>query len=545
MTLVAYMARVSNPANQDNKETAPKLIRYLMQNQHWSPFEMVNACVEIECTRDIARQILRHRSFTFQEFCVAGDTLVTLELPNAVAKGKRAAYKRSIDHLYSLQQKGKLPTFVRVYDETSETFVVTKIKEVFKTGVKPVFKVTLANGKTITATKEHKFLTSDGFQTMEDSLGLKLVGNTATMSKDCFYACNGVEVYKDYNWMQNTKHCSISNKMGLSYIADKANVSTHTIRKWLKHHGLSFTKKEVAQYTSAWNKGLRGYKNGPHSAETIEKMRNAARKGSASNLWRGGVSRSERLKIADWANSLRSEFLHKANHKCNRCDSSENLQLHHIQTVAERPDLACDKENIEVLCKKCHAEHHRLSGDTKTWRQKSKGNTLTVEWSKVVSVEYAGEQMTYDMEVDHESHNYVGNGIVTHNSQRYAQVDSFAVCEPRMQDVKNRQNSIPVQDRELQRFWEEQQTDVLIAAKKAYAAALNSGIAKEVARKVLPEGLTMSRMYMNGSLRSWLHYIQIRTDEATQKEHREVAQAICSVIAPVFPSTFAALDNMT
>ena len=65
---VAYMARVSNPANQDNKETAPKLLRYLMRNKHWSPFEMVNVCMEIECTRDIARQIIRHRSFSFQEF---------------------------------------------------------------------------------------------------------------------------------------------------------------------------------------------------------------------------------------------------------------------------------------------------------------------------------------------------------------------------------------------------------------------------------------------------------------------------------------------
>jgi thymidylate synthase (FAD) len=66
--LIAYMARVSNPANQDNKETAPKLVKYLMDHQHWSPFEMVNACVEIDTTRDISRQILRHRSFSFQEF---------------------------------------------------------------------------------------------------------------------------------------------------------------------------------------------------------------------------------------------------------------------------------------------------------------------------------------------------------------------------------------------------------------------------------------------------------------------------------------------
>ena len=66
--LVAYMARVSNPENQNNPETAPKLLKYLMKNKHWSPFEMVNVCMEIKCTRDIARQILRHRSFSFQEF---------------------------------------------------------------------------------------------------------------------------------------------------------------------------------------------------------------------------------------------------------------------------------------------------------------------------------------------------------------------------------------------------------------------------------------------------------------------------------------------
>jgi thymidylate synthase (FAD) len=130
-------------------------------------------------------------------------------------------------------------------------------------------------------------------------------------------------------------------------------------------------------------------------------------------------------------------------------------------------------------------------------------------------------------------------------SQRYAVADLYETSEARLQDEKNRQNSIEVQDRELERYWQEMQTDVLVAAKKAYGAALNAGIAKEVARKVLPEGLTMSRMYMNGSLRSWIHYLSIRTDKATQKEHRLVAEKIRSVISPLFPSTFAALDNMT
>jgi thymidylate synthase (FAD) len=121
-------------------------------------------------------------------------------------------------------------------------------------------------------------------------------------------------------------------------------------------------------------------------------------------------------------------------------------------------------------------------------------------------------------------------------SQRYAVADFFEKSEARLQDHKNRQNSIITDDKELHEFWEELQTQVLIATKQAYQAALNAGIAKEVARKVLPEGLTVSKMYMNGTLRSWLHYCDIRCDGATQKEHREVAEQCRKIIADLFPS---------
>ena len=121
-------------------------------------------------------------------------------------------------------------------------------------------------------------------------------------------------------------------------------------------------------------------------------------------------------------------------------------------------------------------------------------------------------------------------------SQRYAISEDFEYSEARLQDEKNRQNSIPVQDRELQAFWEEEQRIVLTAAQRAYGRALNAGIAKEQARKVLPEGLTMSRMYMNGTLRSWIHYCNIRCDKATQKEHREVADKCKKIISELFPS---------
>lgn len=123
-------------------------------------------------------------------------------------------------------------------------------------------------------------------------------------------------------------------------------------------------------------------------------------------------------------------------------------------------------------------------------------------------------------------------------SQRYAISSRYETSEARLQDNKNRQNSIPVQDRELAAVWEELQSDVLVTARKSYEAALGLGIAKEVARKVLPEGLTTSRMFMNGTLRSWLHYVDIRCDQATQKEHREIADQCKVVLTNLFPSLY-------
>ena len=123
-------------------------------------------------------------------------------------------------------------------------------------------------------------------------------------------------------------------------------------------------------------------------------------------------------------------------------------------------------------------------------------------------------------------------------SQRYADPVkdlSFEYREARLQDQKNRQNSIETDDRELQKEWVRIQQDVIRESKNAYQWAINNGIAKEVARAVLPEGLTMSRMYVNGTIRSWIHYIDIRSHEATQKEHREIAVACAEVIGKLFP----------
>lgn len=124
-------------------------------------------------------------------------------------------------------------------------------------------------------------------------------------------------------------------------------------------------------------------------------------------------------------------------------------------------------------------------------------------------------------------------------SQRYADPTKdlgFVIREARLQDQKNRQNSIDTDDEELDTSWQYYQHDVKSAAIQAYEWAIKNGIAKEQARAVLPEGLTVSRMYMAGSLRSWIHYCELRMSNGTQKEHREIAIQCWDVICDQFPS---------
>jgi thymidylate synthase (FAD) len=123
-------------------------------------------------------------------------------------------------------------------------------------------------------------------------------------------------------------------------------------------------------------------------------------------------------------------------------------------------------------------------------------------------------------------------------SQRYADPTKdldFVIREARLQDTKNRQNSISTDDEALKAWWDAQQKFIIENVRRIYAEAVEKGIAKEQARAILPEGNTVSRLYMNGTLRSWIHFIELRSANGTQLEHQEVAKACAQVIADIFP----------
>ena len=131
-------------------------------------------------------------------------------------------------------------------------------------------------------------------------------------------------------------------------------------------------------------------------------------------------------------------------------------------------------------------------------------------------------------------------------SQRYADPTKdldFVIREARLQDTKNRQNSIETDNTELTAWWDAKQKFIIETVKQTYAEAIERGIAKEQARAILPEGNTVSRLYMNGTLRSWIHFIELRSANGTQKEHQEVAKACAQVIAEIFPMATDLVSN--
>jgi thymidylate synthase (FAD) len=208
----------------------------------------------------------------------------------------------------------------------------------------------------------------------------------------------------------------------------------------------------------------------------------------------------------------------------------------HVKLISYSQPAATDKtssvQDIVAFCARVSNPSNQLNTETneRLIRYLIKNN----HWSPLEMVSVC---------VEIETTRDIARQILRHRSfsfqefsQRYAIADlGFEYKEARLQDTKNRQNSIETEDARLQQLWTTMQDKVADTAEAAYQWALDNGIAKEQARAVLPEGMTVSRLYMNGTLRSWVHYIQLRSGNGTQKEHQEVALMCAEAIKTIFP----------
>lgn len=552
--VLAYTARVSSPENQ-RKDSIEKLLGYCIKNKHWSILELADLCFEVETSIAIATQIIRH-SFKIQQFCLSGDNYLYFDMPSAVKNKTHGLYKITIKDFYDKWHYGAKPIphkdskvpiiipmqdrlrkmYVRSYDTINKKFTHTHINDIIFVGKKDVFEVLLHNGKKIKCTKEHRFLTNNGWMTLEDATNLQLKNNKVVFDNNVFLAINGIKPYRSYELLKESKNRCIENKTGVQGMASEFGVSYHTIRKWLKKLNLSFSKKEVASYCETWNKGKR-YKKKPHTDETRRKLKQSAKKGSENHLWKGGADRTFRKEAQDYVNSFRTDLLRKANEQCEMCQSKTRLELHHIIPVSLDKSKAFDLDNIQVLCYDCHLKIHNKRNIKENNYIR---NDKTALFCRIENITYIGEEDVYDISVESEHQNFVCNGIVTHNSQRYQDVnvlgqDLFEPILLRRQDTKNRQNSFDDIPFDVQDEFQIKIQKVLGNITELYNEMLDAGFAKECARMILPQ-TTKTRLYLKTDIRGWYFYEKVRLDPSTQLEHRMVAEAILPIFAKEVPS---------
>lgn len=453
-------------------------------------------------------QLVRHR-VNLQELCISGDSMIpTSQGPRPISELYRIQEEQR-----SIYKNYKHPT-VKSYDFTDKVFKYVPIKEVFSSGKKEVFEVTIQYGaagktRTLKATKDHKFYTKEGWLRLED------------ISEGSYLALNGALAYRSKDWLESMKVKFLELNIGMKGMAVALNLNYNTLKSWIHKHNLSYTPLEVAKTFTVWNKNKRGKDSHSfgrmHTDETKNKISERHVKPLGATK-RGFASRIRSYWEADFR---RAKVLEAYKHKCNVCDSTESLELDHIRPVCTHPELGFDFDNVQILCSKCH-----MSKTT----QEIIASKTTIRYGRVSKIELIGVEDTYDLEVDHPDHNYVANSIVVHNSRRFVSGKKtgfeFRVSE-KMKNVKSRFTLITAENHSYcldYTTW-----NLIDACVNHYYKALEDGVKAEDARRIIPQA-AYTRLWMGFQKPQLDNFLKLRLDSHTQFESRMVAESINTMI---------------
>jgi flavin-dependent thymidylate synthase len=578
---IVQAARVSYGEGTKTVREDSALIDYLLRNRHTSPFEMVELTLHVKAPIFVARQWLRHRSA-----CLAGDVKLYFDQPSALPRGTRKRLAMRVDEFYrkwhdgythrarrrktlrpelvdadteysvsqlsslvgqraesirNLLREGRVPyrratwsspttpvLFVkgsdwldyiaerprvrkslrdrlknmnlRMCDESTGEIRHTRVVDIWTTGVKPVFKVTLSNGYSIKMSRDHRCLTENGWLSLADATGLHLRddGGVTWRSESPRFAVNGSPAYRDRKWLaaQRSKGLSVSEIAGL------AGVSYMTIRKHLRLNGLQYSPSERAKLSGRTQRGQRRtlVRRPPLSEAALASIR-AARSGPMSNFWKGGVT-SERSNIGRWT-----------------------LSSFWTQYPRRMPRPAA--------------------------KLRPRVRRLVRGFASVVKIEFVGNEMTYDLEVEGPYHNFIADGFVVHNSVnevsgRYSVLaDEFYLPTPeqvRAQGKRSRQVGEGPVEAEVASSASESFDAALRSSYSTYQQLLESGVAREMAREVLPVGL-YTEFYWKQDLHNLFHFLRLRMDWHAQYEIRAYGDAVARCAEAVAPVAYRAFEE--
>ena len=502
-----------------------------------------------------SKQHNRHR-VSLQEMCLTGDSVI-----------KTSQGKRTIKELYNNQfrkSSNKLPK-IKTYDFKDDVFKQTEIKEVFDTGVKEVFEVIIqygSEGKThkIKTSKDHKFLTADGWKRLEDielksfvaingelkhknedflrELQPKMIKhkirveewakelkcNERTLKKylkkyNLYYTHNDFEkpLYQNKEWLLKTKKELLERGIGQKGFAKIYDINYNTLKKWMHHHEIYYAPLEVSSTFEVWNKGIVGEESHSYGVKLTDETR---QKISDKLVYDIGTTKSgfgQRMRSYWEADFRRQKVFDNYNGRCAECGTEEKIEYDHILPVSRYPEKGFDYNNMQLLCKDCH----RIKSNSE-----NKYGTETYKYGMIVSINSCGEQQTYDLEVEHEDHNYIANNIVVHNSRRYVSGKKtkfeFYISDG-MKDIVTLNEYVESPDDIIDGQYSTKDLNDLMV--NHYFEALKNGVQPQEARRILPQSM-YTVIWSNFLPFQLENYLNLRDDSHAQNEIKWLAQAM-------------------
>ena len=552
---LCYMSQ-HNPAGR----TTHEYIENIKRQRHGSVLEHANYTLLLEgVSRSLTHELVRHRAG--MAYCLDGDTEVYSERRSGGRRdGPRRRTLRQL-HAMTLTPHGRSRLRLlrlRCLDEATGTFTTGRVRAIVSSGVKPLFRVELEDGKAIVCTKEHRFLTPGGWQPLETAVGGLTVstgGLACVGTLDARLMTNGAAAHRDGAWLRARYH---DDGLPQDRIAALAGVTEHCIRKWVRRHGLQKPVGSGMAGRRPWNAGVRyaaGWRHAPETRAALAEQKRGAR----NHAWRGGATPSG-ARLRRELEPQRASILERDGHACRLCGAcGGRLTLHHILPIWARPDLALDAGNIATVCWECHL--HRLNGHELEFLEhfgrrpaevpatatapSPPSRLLVPRARRIVAVTYVGERETFDVEMEGPNHNFVANGIVTHNSQlsqRYVDESEASFVVP----------PAIVGDAELEGAWRAQ----VEGAQAAYVALVERlmdryrwvddkvhrrKMAREAARGVLPNS-TETKIVVTGNARAWRTLLELRSSEAAELEIRRLAVAVLRVLQAEAPAFFGDVE---
>jgi thymidylate synthase (FAD) len=497
----------------------------------------------------------------------------SLQAPSLFVMGRdwhEYAERRYVAHVHMRERLERMR--LRMCDESTGEIRHTSVADVWESGVKPVYKVTLENGYSLKMTVDHRCLTERGWMTLGQATCLRTgIGGALTWDGDApALAVNGETAYRDRDWLSAQR----SEGYDVATIAEHAGTSYHTIRKYLRLFGLQFDTHERSRLSGMAQRRQRRTFARPrvYTDEHIRIIR-AARSGARSNFWKGGVT-PERANVGRWTREHAARVHARFAHRCVICSGKDHLHAHHVDPVWNNPGRARDVDNLASLCRACHTRIHAdnlelqfldammsgtapgfWDGATRAERPERKRKPpvrrLVRTFSRIARIERAGSEMTYDLKVTGPYHNFVANGFVVHNSVneysgRYSVMpDEFYSPSGEhvtSQSKTNRQGGAealdPAQAAEVLRILSEEQRRV----RAGYDRMIELDVRRELARINL--GVSQyTEWYWKNDLHNIFHFLQLRLDPHAQHEIRVYAEAMAQIVRAVAPIAWEAFED--